>query len=449
VQFIEGAKKNNHPVSKLEKIWTDWEAFAQYAFNKSHSTCYAYVAFETAYLKAHYPSEYMAAVLNHAGAIEKITFFMEECKNMNIKVLGPDINESQKGFAVNKKGEIRFGFNGMKGVGEAAIENIIEEREKHGTFSSIFDLIKRVNQRTVNKKSLESLAYAGAFDCFNNFHRAQFFFTVPGENMNSLEKIIRFGNQYQAQLNNNSNTLFGDLQMAEVTPPVIPECEPWPLVKLLDFEKEVTGMYMSGHPLDNFKFQIKHYGLTTIAEFNEFKEAITLHPNPARHFRIGGLVTEAQHRISKNGHKYGVFFIEDYTSKMELMLWRDDYVRFNNYLETGMVIYLTGGFRQRFATSPYEFKVNSIMLLESLMRSNTKKIQIEMKAKEVTTDVVDFMQNNVQQFPGTSTLKFCIEDEVSKLKFGMYTLGKGFEMNDEMANFLQEKPEWEVQVELT
>jgi DNA polymerase-3 subunit alpha len=449
VQFIEGAKKNGHPVSKLEKIWTDWEAFAQYAFNKSHSTCYAYVAYETAYLKAHYPSEYMAAVLNHAGAIEKITFFMEECKNMNLKVLGPDINESQKGFAVNKKGEIRFGFNGMKGVGDAAIENIIEEREKHGTFSSIFDLIKRVNQRTVNKKSLESLAYAGAFDCFNNFHRAQFFFTVPGENMNSLEKIIRFGNQYQAQLNNNSNTLFGDLQMAEVTPPVIPECEPWPLVKLLDFEKDVTGMYMSGHPLDNFKFQIKHYGLATIAEFNEFKEAVTLHPNPGRHFRIAGLVTEAQHRVSKNGNKYGVFFIEDYTSKMELMLWRDDYVRFNNYLETGMVICITGGFRQRFATSPYEFKVNSIMLLESLMRSNTKKVQIEMKAKEVTTDVVDFMQKNVEQFPGTSTLKFCIHDEVSKLKFCMYTLGKGFEMNDEMANFLQEKPEWEVQVELT
>jgi DNA polymerase-3 subunit alpha len=449
VQFIEGAKKNGHPVNKLEKIWTDWEAFAQYAFNKSHSTCYAYVAFETAYLKAHYPSEYMAAVLNHAGAIEKITFFMEECKNMNLKVLGPDINESQKGFAVNKKGEIRFGFNGMKGVGEAAIENIIEEREKHGTFSSIFDLIKRVNQRTVNKKSLESLAYAGAFDCFNNFHRAQFFFTVPGENMNSLEKIIRFGNQYQAQLNNNSNTLFGDLQMAEVTPPAIPECEPWPLVKLLDFEKDVTGMYMSGHPLDNFKFQIKHYGLTTIAEFNEFKEAVNLHPNPGRHFRIAGLVTEAQHRISKTGNKFGVFFIEDYTSKMELLLWRDDYVRFNNYLETGMVICLTGGFRQRFATSPYEFKVNSIMLLESLMRSNTKKIQIEMKAKEVTPELVEFMQKNVQEFPGNSTLKFFIHDEATKLKFGMYTLGKGFEMNDEMANFLQEKPEWEVQVELT
>ncbi|MEO5651027.1 MAG: DNA polymerase III subunit alpha [Ginsengibacter sp.] len=449
VQFIEGAKKNNHPVSKLEKIWTDWESFAQYAFNKSHSTCYAYVVYETAYLKAHYPSEYMAAVLNHAGAIEKITFFMEECKSMNLKVLGPDINESQKGFAVNKKGEIRFGFNGMKGVGEAAIENIIEEREKHGTFSSIFDLIKRVNQRTVNKKSLESLAYAGAFDCFNNFHRAQFFFTIPGENMNSLEKIIRFGNQYQAQLNDNSNTLFGDLQMAEVTPPAIPECEPWPLVKLLDFEKDVTGMYMSGHPLDNFQFQIKHYGLSTIAEFNEFKEAVTLHPNPGRHFRIAGLVTEAQHRISKNGNKYGVFFIEDYTSKMELMLWRDDYVKFNNYLETGMVIYVTGSFRQRFATSPYEFKVNGITLLESLMRSHTKKIQIEMKAEDVSADLIDFMKKNVQQFPGNSTLKFYIQDAATKLRFGMYTLGNGFEMNDEMANFLQEKPEYDIQVELT
>jgi DNA polymerase-3 subunit alpha len=448
-QFIEGAKKNNHPVNKLEKIWADWEAFAQYAFNKSHSTCYAYVAYETAYLKTHYPSEYMAAVLNHAGAIEKITFFMEECKTMGIKVLGPDINESQKGFAVNMKGEIRFGFNGMKGVGEAAIENIIEEREKHGTFISIFDLIKRVNQRTVNKKSLESLAYAGAFDCFNNFHRAQFFFTVPGENMNSLEKIIRFGNQYQAQLNSSTNTLFGDLQMADVTPPSIPECEPWPLIKLLDYEKEITGMYMSGHPLDNFNFQMKHYGLSTILEFNEFKEAVNLHPNPGRSFRIAGLVTEAQHRVSRNGHKFGVFSIEDYTSKMELMLWRDDYVKFNSYLETGMVICFTGAFKQRFATSPYEFKLNNICLLETLMRSGTKKLQIDMKAIEVTPDFIEFMSENVHQFPGGSTLKLCINDANTKLKFGMYTLGNGFEMNDEMANYLQEKPEFDIQVELT
>jgi DNA polymerase-3 subunit alpha len=448
-QFIEGAKKNNHPVNKLEKIWSDWESFAQYAFNKSHSTCYALVAYQTAYLKAHYPSEYMAAVLNHAGAIEKITFFMEECKRMGLTVLGPDINESQKGFAVNKKGEIRFGFSGMKGVGDAALEAIIEEREKHGAFSSIYDLIKRVNQRTVNKKSLESLAYAGAFDCFKNMHRAQYFFVAPGDTINGLEKIIRFGNQYQAQISSSTNTLFGDLQMGEVVAPSIAECEPWPLIKLLDFEKEVTGMFMSGHPLDNFSFQIKHYGLTTIAEFNEFKEAVNLHPNQGRTFRIAGLVAEAQHRISKTGNKYGVFYIEDYTAKMELMLFSDDYVKFSNYLEAGMVIFLTGSFRQRYSKSEFEFKVAQITLLESLMRSSTKRLQIETDPKYISEEFIDFIEKNVKQFPGKSSLKFCIHDTKSQMKIGMYTLENGFEMNDEMANYLQQKPELDVQVELT
>src|SRR5260221_9195776 len=187
VQFVEGATGKGHPKNILEKIWTDWEAFAQYAFNKSHSTCYAYVAYQTAYLKAHYPSEYMAAVLNHAGSIEKITFFMEECKRMGLKVLGPDINESKKGFAVNQKGEIRVGLGGLKGVGEAAVEGVIEERHRNGPFTSIFDMIKRINQRTVNKKTLESLAYAGAFDCFPELHRAQYFFMAPGDTATGLE----------------------------------------------------------------------------------------------------------------------------------------------------------------------------------------------------------------------------------------------------------------------
>jgi len=448
-QFIEGAKKNSHPVSVLEKVWTDWEAFAQYAFNKSHSTCYALVAYQTAYLKAHYPSEYMAAVLNHAGAIEKITFFMEECKSMGLTVLGPDINESQKGFAVNKKGEIRFGFSGMKGVGEAAIENIIEEREKRGTFSSIFDMIKRVNQRTVNKKSLESLAYAGAFDCFNNIHRAQFFFTIPGENINSLEKIIKFGNQYQAQLHNNTNTLFGDLQMGEVTPPIIPDCEPWPLIQMLDHERDVIGMYLSGHPLDNYKFQIKHYKFDTIADFNEFKSAVHLHPNPSRSFRIAALVTEAQHRISKRGNKFGVMHLEDYSEKMELMLFGEDYVKYNNYLEPGMVICINGSFVQRYQTSPYEFKIGSMSLLETVMRSNTKKLHIDMNPKDVSKDFIDFVGSNVQKFPGNATLKFNICDSLSKLKFAMYTSHKCFEMNDEMASYLQQKPELDIKIELT
>ncbi|MEO7316196.1 MAG: DNA polymerase III subunit alpha [Ginsengibacter sp.] len=448
-QFIEGAQKNNHPKVKLEKIWSDWEAFAQYAFNKSHSTCYAMVAYQTAYLKAHYPSEYMAAVLNHAGAIEKITFFMEECRNMGIKVLGPDINESQKGFAVNKKGEIRFGFSGMKGVGDNAIENIIEERIKNGYFESIYELIKRVNQRAVNKKSLESLAYAGAFDCFNDLHRAQFFFTVPGENINSLEKIIKFGNQYQAQIHSNTNTLFGDLQMPDVVPPPIPPCEPWPLVTLLDYEKDVTGMYMSGHPLDNFKFQMRHFGFTPIADFNEYKDNISLIPNPGRSFKIAGLVTEAQHRVSKTGAKFGVFSIEDYSSKMEFLLWRDDYVRLSNFLETGLVVCLSGSFRQRFATSPFEFQVNGVTMLETMLRNNTKKVHIDINAEDITEDLVDFMATNVEMNPGPATLKMNVYDIHSNHKCGMYTSEKGFEMNDEMAHFLQSRTEVEVKVELT
>src|SRR6202012_5297625 len=187
-QFINGATAKGFAAAVLEKIWTDWEAFAQYAFNKSHSTCYAFVAYQTAYLKSHYPSEYMAAVLNHAGGIEKITFFMEECKRMGLKVLGPDINESKKGFSVNQKGDIRVGLGGLKGVGEAAVESIIEERIKEGSFTSMFDLIKRINQRTVNKKTLESLAYAGSFDCFKEIHRAQYFNIPQGDTATGLEK---------------------------------------------------------------------------------------------------------------------------------------------------------------------------------------------------------------------------------------------------------------------
>jgi DNA polymerase-3 subunit alpha len=374
---------------------------------------------------------------------------MEECKNMGIKVLGPDINESQKGFAVNKKGEIRFGFSGMKGVGENAIENIIEEREKGGYFNSIYELVKRVNQRSVNKKSLESLAYSGAFDCFTELHRAQYFFSIPGENMNSLEKIIKFGNQFQAQLQSNTNTLFGDLQMADVVPPTIPTCEQWPLIQLLDFEKEVTGMYMSGHPLDNFKFQMKHFGFTTITDFNEFKDNISANPNPLRSFRLAGLVTDAQHRIAKTGSKFGVFSIEDYTSKMEILLWRDDYVRLSSFLESGMVVCITGQFQKRFATSPYEFKVNGVTLLETMLRNNTKKLYIDVLAKDVTEELVFFMQTNMETNPGQSGMQLHVHDLNASLKCGMHTSEKGFEMNDEMAHFLQNRTELEVRVELT
>src|ERR1019366_265869 len=260
-KFMDGAKAKGSPEKALEKIWTDWEAFAQYAFNKSHSTCYAFVAFQTAWLKANYPGEYMSAVLtNNQGNIDKITFFMEECKRAGIPVKGPDINESDVNFTVNKKGEIRFALSAIKGVGEAAVEGIIEERTKNGPFKSVFDLTRRANLRTVNKKSLESLGLAGAFDCFTNYHRAQYFMPDKKDGLNILEKAVRYGNNIQNSQTMHQNSLFGGAGGgADFTEPAVFACEKWSLLEKLKKEKEVTGIYISGHPLDDYRLEIQTF----------------------------------------------------------------------------------------------------------------------------------------------------------------------------------------------
>ena len=445
VQFINGATAKGHPKENLEKIWTDWEAFAQYAFNKSHSTCYAFVAYQTAYLKAHYPSEYMAAVMNHAGSIEKITFFMEECKRMGLTVLGPDINESQNGFAVNQKGEIRFGFSGLKGVGENAIETLIEERTKHGPYISVFDLAKRVNQRAANKKSLESLIYSGAFDCFKDITRAQYFHVAPGD-VQGLEKILKFGSVYQFQNASASNTLFGDLQMPDIVPPKLSPCEPWPLAQQLDFEKDVTGMYMSGHPLDNFKFEMRHYNITRLADYNEFKAAVNTQANPGKQFRLAGLVVDTQHRLTKTGKNFGILTIEDYSGKSEFMLWSEDYVKYTNYLEKGLIVLVEGCFKTRYNSDQYEFKLLKIHLLETVKPALTKQVIIEVQPQFVNSNFVNFIDNNVKDNPGHTVLKFSIVDIRNNYKIGMYSLGKGFTMNDDMAVFLNDNKDVDVSV---
>ncbi len=447
-QFIAGATQKGYEAGTLEKIWTDWEAFAQYAFNKSHSTCYAMVAYQTAYLKAHYPSEYMAAVLNNAGSIEKITFFMEECKRMGLKVLGPDINESKKGFAVNKAGDIRFGLGGLKGVGEAALESIIEEREKKGHFISIFDMIKRINQRTVNKKTLESLTYAGAFDCFKELHRAQYFYLAPGEMRTGIERLINWGQAQQSLTAGSTNTLFGDLpSVMEVPPPKFQPCEHWTLTELLDHEKEVTGMFMSGHPLDHFKFEIHHYGITGIQDFNEIKEAVTLQANPNKIIRLAGLVIDAQHRVTKTGRNFGSFVLEDFSGKSEFLLWSDDYVKFSNYLEKGKNLFITGYFKTRWGKeNEFEFKVSSIMLLESIKQQLTKQLIITVEARHITSNMVNFLEKNLKYHRGRSGIKFTIKDLKLQHKVSLFSMDNGFEMNEDMATFLTNSPELEVQV---
>lgn len=446
-QFIEGATKNNHAAETLEKIWTDWEAFAQYAFNKSHSTCYAFVAYQTAYLKAHYPSEFMAAVLNNAGSLEKITFFMEECKRMGLKVLGPDINESLKGFAVNKKGEIRFGLGGLKGVGEAAVESLIEERGRNGHYVTILDMIKRVNLRTVNKKTLESLAYAGAFDCFTELHRAQYFHVAENDNTIGLEKISKYGQICHAQTQSNINTLFGDLsETMELQAPKIPDCPPWPLIVQLDHEKDVTGIFISGHPLDDYRFEMKHYGIATIAYLNDYKEQEKEKVSPNAVFRIIGLVSEANHRISKMGTKFGIFTIEDYSGKMEIALFKEDYLKYAPILQQGASIFLTGSFRQRYNRDEFEFRVANIFLAESIKTNLTRRLIINLPAADITEDMIQFVQKNLKGHKGATSLYLNIKDEAD-LQVELFTNGKGFEMNTELIEYLATQPTWGVKVE--
>ncbi len=429
-QFVEGAKKKGHPEDKLEKIWTDWEAFAQYAFNKSHSTCYALVAYQTGYLKAHYPAEYMAAVLNNQGSIEKIKFYMEECQRMGLQVLGPDVNESLKGFSVPKDNVIRFGLNAIKGVGEAAVEDIIADREKNGAFETVFDFIKRVNQRTVNKKSLESLVLAGALDCFPQMHRAQYFYAPAIDPVNGMERLVRFGNQFQASSSVAANTLFGESTMPEVKPPAIPECEKWGLPELLEREKEVVGIYLSAHPLDGFKFEMENYGITPINQLDEYK---------GRSIKIAGYLTDAGHMTTKKGSKFGKFTINDYSGNFEIMLWEKSYVQYGNYLVNGQKLMLQGTYDEhKYRPGVMEFQISNILLLDEVRKVLTKKVTMTMPLQKVTDELVAFLHDNLKKYSGNTDVVIQVKDDTAQWMVKLKTLHMRIELNEELIHFLQE-----------
>lgn len=447
--FVEGAKKNGHDEKIIEKIWTDWEAFAQYAFNKSHSTCYALVAFQTGYLKAHYPSEYMAAVLNHSkGASDKIKFFTEECKRMGIKILGPDINESQSGFAVNKKGEVRFGFMGISSVGDAAIESIVQERNKNGLFTDIFDFIKRINQRTVNKKALENLVYAGAFDCFSEMHRAQYFHIGKGEAKSNLEKISLFGNQYQSSKLNDTNTLFGDTVNQFVPPPKLTDCERWSQPEMLKHEKAVTGMFMSGHPLDAYQFEFAYYNILSIADFKEIESSINDSPFPPV-VRIAGMVVKGEHRLTKHGKDYGVMVIEDFTDTYELRLFGETYIHYKNYMEPGTKVVILATFAQRFKGSSFEIKILNLSLLDSLKKSVTKVIEVSVPATDITSATLENLIALIANNPGKTQLRFNIYSTEDQISTNLSTPDdNGISVSDELTDFLRKQYNWDLKVHL-
>ncbi len=434
-QFIEGAKAKGHPEDKMQKVWTDWEAFAQYAFNKSHSTCYALVAYQTAYLKAHYPAEYMAAVLNNQNNIDKIKFYMEECQRMGLQVLGPDVNESLKGFAVAKGHEnvIRFGLNAIKGVGEAAVEDIIAERESNGPFLTIYDFIKRVNQRTVNKKSMESLVLAGGLDCFTEqMHRAQYFYAPPTDPITGLERLVRFGNQFQASSSMAFNSLFGDTAMPEVKPPVIPDCEKWSLPELLDREKEVVGIYLSAHPLDGFRFEMDNYGMTPLSE---------LEANKGRNIRIAGFVTDVGHMTSKKGTKFGKLTINDYSGHYEIMLWEKNYVQYGNFLVNGQKLMIQCVYDEhKFRPGTMELNIQNMMLLDEVRKLLTKRIHISLPLLKVDKAFVDFIDANVKGHPGNTEMILHIADW-NGMEVKLKSQGRKIEVNDDLIKYLNENEE--------
>lgn len=438
-QFVEGATKKGHPEDKLQKIWTDWEAFAQYAFNKSHSTCYALVAYQTAYLKAHYPAEYMAAVLNNQGAIEKIKFYMEECQRMGLQVLGPDVNESLKGFAVAKENVVRFGLNAIKGVGEAAVEDIIAEREAKGPFTTIFDFIKRVNQRTVNKKSMESLALAGALDCFPQMHRAQYFYAPAVDPVTGLERLMRFGNQLQATTTMAANSLFGASTMPEIKPPAIPECDKWGLPELLDREKEVVGIYLSAHPLDGYKFEMDNYGMTPIASMESLR---------GRQIRIAGYVTDAGHMTTKKGSKFGKMILNDYSGNTEIVFWEKNYVTWGNYLVNGQKLVITGTYDEhRFRPGTMEFSIQNIMLLDEVRKVMTKKIHLAVPLDKVSAEFAIFMEENSKKYPGNTELIISVKDLETDMAIRMRTQNRKILLSDELISFLNEHEEVSYSIE--
>lgn len=431
-KFITQGAAKGHDEKVLEKIWKDWEAFAEYAFNKSHSTCYAWIAYQTAYLKANYPAEYMAAVLsNNMSDIKQVAFFMEECRQMGVTVLGPDVNESELKFSVNAKGEVRFGLSAVKGVGEKAVESIIEERALNGTYVSVFDFAKRSNTRIVNKKAYESFVYSGAFDAFG-FHRAQYFYIGANDKMNGIEKLIKYANDFQNNENSSQASLFGGSKADLILEPSFPVSPEWGLIDRLKYEKDAIGIFLSGHPLDDYRFELKHFCQHAVRHLSVVNKIRSGDSNEEilaefegiknRDLVVGGLVVSASQRITKTGKPFGVFVFEDYDDSCEIALFGDDFLKFKQYLTDGYFLQIRGRVAERFKKEgDWEFKVTSIDLLSELRDKLTKCITIQLPIEAVDESLMQKMDLILQENRENSDrhnckLNFEVYDRIQNLK---------------------------------
>lgn len=433
--FIEGGKKNGHDPKVLDKIWTDWEKFASYAFNKSHATCYSWVAYQTGYLKAHYPAEYMAALMTRRFAIRtEIAKLMEECKSLGVETLGPDVNESYVGFGVNDKGAIRFGLSAINGMGSSAADMIVQERLANGPFKDIFDFAERVSLKDVNRKSFESLALSGAFDCFG-LMREQY--VAPnGKGEVFLDTLVRFGKQYQQFKVAAANSLFGMSDDVGFTTPAIPEAEPWSGIDRLNKEKELVGIYLSAHPLDDYSL-ILHKMCNTLCKdvvkdnYEELagREEIT----------FGGIVTHVNQRFNKQGKPFGIVTIEDFEGPGEIALFGEDWGKWSGMLTENCSVYITGKCDKRYATSNnFYFNINSIEYLQTVKSERVSRFTINVNGNDIDTAMVNDILTTMGDKPGKTELYFNIKDDENNTNILLKSSVRPIEVSKELVNYVDQ-----------
>ncbi|MDH6535190.1 DNA polymerase III subunit alpha [Parabacteroides sp. 52] len=430
-KFLDGGKANGHDEKVLLKIWADWEKFASYAFNKSHATCYSWVAYQTAYLKANYPSEYMAAVLSrNISNITEITKFMDECKAMNIQVLGPDVNESALKFSVNKNGDIRFGLGAIKGVGESAVLNILEERKK-GAFTSLFDFVERVNLSTCNKKNIESLALAGAFDNFN-VQREQFFTESGKDGEVFLDVLVRYGNKFQADKNMAANSLFGADNSIAISKPEIPVCERWSDLERLNKEKDLVGIYLSAHPLDEYRIILTYVCNTGVVELND-RESLK-----GRELLLGGIVTDFREGITKTGKPYGILKIEDFTGSAEIALFGNDYIEYGKYGRPGMYLLIRGRMEpRRWREEELDFKIGTVSLLQDEKDKMIERISITLPIHDLDEPTITELSVLIKNNPGNSMLYFRMIDGEHNVSLDFFSKNMRLTVTRELIDYLE------------
>ena len=438
-KFLDGGEAKGHPREKLEKIWKDWEAFAAYAFNKSHSTCYAWIAYQTAYLKAHYPAEYMAAVLsNNMSDIKQVTFFMEECKRMKLNVLGPDVNESYYKFSVNKQNAVRFGMGAIKGVGAGAVATIVENRKgEKGPYRSIFDMAKRIDLRAANKKAFENLALAGGFDGFGN-HRAQYFHD-EGDGITFLEKAIKYAAKFQENENSSQVSLFGEASDVQIPEPVVPPCEEWGTMEKLKREKEVVGIYISGHPLDDFKVEMHYFCTGKLGEFRKLETLIN------REIAFGGVVSEVQHRTSKTGRPWASFIVEDYTDSFEFRIFGEEYLKNQHFLVPNNFVFIKTfikeGWTNKDTGSKGEPRIqfNNFQILHDVMDTYARKLTIQLNIHDLKAEKIDSLKDIIRSHRGDHNLNFIVYEMKEMVKVNMTSRKQKVKISQELLDALEEE----------